>query len=189
MKFSLQQTNILIKALTCSVITLWLSGCENKPSFSYDFERPEDLDRLKWKCGVQFTISDQYATQGKKSLALHLFSPGKDDFNKYRGVIFQNFSPDWSDDDFLIIDVYNPQDKPLPMTLRIDDRKSPPYDDRFNKELLFLPGENQLLIPLETLYTTEGNRQLNRKNIRHVSLFYSYPKENYLLYIDNCRLE
>ena len=56
---------------------VWLSaGHCTKPESEkilFDFESDSELDRFHWQCHTLFSLSDEHATHGKKSLKLELF--------------------------------------------------------------------------------------------------------------------
>ena len=86
------------------------------------------------------------------------------------------------------IDVYNPQEETLRLTIRIDDHKSNNYETRFNKRYSLIHGSNRIVIPLQAIKTNPKSRDLNLNKIERLLLFLSNPKTPFILYFDNIRL-
>ena len=175
-----KQTRILVFL----ILTLLLSaGCQRKPAFHYDFEAENILDTLSWKCKTIFSLSNKHATSGQKSLKLKLYP------SSYPGVVLHKFNPDWSKYNTLKFDIYNQQEAPLRMAIRIDDIKNPSYDDRYNHPITLNPGMNHISIPLNSLHTTGTDRNINLANVQRVILFLVQPKGKRTIYLDNVRLD
>jgi len=166
------------------VLFLFCTACRSDTHrLQYDFESPDDLDRLQWKCGTIFSISDQYTTPGKRSLKIEMYP------SDYPGLSFSRFDPDWSEADILRMDIFNPEKYTLRLSVRIDDQRNPPYRDRFNHVFHLTPGINLLAVPLHPLITSGTQRQLEITHIMNLMLFINHPKKKKTLYIDNIRLE
>ena len=160
------------------------TACQTKPaSFIFDFETERDLDALHWSCKTLFSLSDQHVTSGKKSLKMVLYP------SPYPGLTLDNFNYNWSEYESLVFDVYNPDNTPLNLTVRIDDRKDPPYSDRANTTFILNPGANHISIPLNGLITSGTGRRLDLSRIEKVILFLVQPTKKQILYLDHLRLE
>jgi len=150
----------------------------------FDFETDEELDRFHWNCHTLFALSDQHATHGSKSLRLELYP------SEYPGLAPMIKDTDWSSYGVLRFDVYNPNGRDIPLSVRIDDKeKYPSYADRYNKGFVIKPGANTITIPFDSLITSETKRQLNLKKVYRVLVFMTKPKEKSTLYVDYIRLE
>ncbi len=165
------------------LMLLLLIGCREKKPFFFDFEREADLDSLHWKCKTIFSLSNDHATSGKKSLKMELFP------SSYPGLTLGKFNPDWSKFSSLKFDIYNPEEKPVRLSIRIDDKQNPVYNDRYNSPINPEPGLNPVSIPLNSLVTSGSKRKLNRARINQVIIFLVNPQEKRVLYLDNLRLE
>jgi hypothetical protein len=173
---------LLLGALLCP-------ACEERPRFGFDFEQDRDLDELEWSCGALFRLSDAHATTGKRSLEMSLYPATDGDTEHYPGVAFTNFDPDWFGRRALVFDAHNPEAAPLPLEVRIDDRESPDYEDRFNASYTLAPGGNRVSIPLAALRTSGTKRPLRLGRIRTVALFLANPEERHTLFLDRVVLE
>lgn len=167
------------------IIIVFLStSCQTKQHpFSYDFEMESDLNAITWKCKTLLSLSDKYVTSGKKSLKLQLYP------SPYPGLTIENFNPDWSEYHFLDFDVYNPENTPLKLALRIDDRPYPSYGDRYNNTIVINPRTNHISISLDYLHTSETERKLNLSSIKKFIIFMVDPTEKHTIYLDNLRVE
>ena len=164
-------------------------GCERRPRFGYDFEDERVLDELQWSCGTLFLVSADHATSGNRSLEVSLYPAAESVTEHYPGVSFSGFDADWSGRRALVFDVFNPEDTAVALEVRIDDRESPDYRDRFNRTHTLAPGGNRISIPLASLVTSGTRRQLDLRRIRVVSLFLVNPGERHTLYLDRVGLE
>jgi hypothetical protein len=162
-----------------------LSACSVPPGerILFDFEKDEELDHFRWKCHTLFTLSDQHATHGIKSLKLDLFP------SEYPGFAPIIRDTDWSKYGALRFDVYNPQNTDLELVARIDDNRAyPDYADRYNESFVVKPGANTVKIPFDSLKTSGAKRPLYLKMIYRLHIFMARPKEKTVLYFDYMRL-
>ncbi len=141
------------------------------------------MDRFSWKCHTLFSLSDEHATQGKKSLKLELFP------SDYPGLAPKLATNNWQSYSTFSFDVYNAQNKDILLSVRIDDSKDyPDYPDRYNKSFHLNQGANTIVIPIHELETSGTKRKLSPKNIYRVVIFMVQPKERTVLYFDNLLL-
>lgn len=148
-----------------------------------DFETDADLDRVHWKCHTLMGLSSEHATHGKGSLRLELYPS---DYPGFEPLLDQK---DWREYRTLCFDVFNPSERRVSITLRIDDRKErPDYRDRYNNPIMLNPGMNRITIPLGTLITTGTGRDLDLGTIERLILFTVSPPRRVLLYLDHLRL-
>jgi hypothetical protein len=162
------------------------AACSRLPAHELvlnDFEADSDLDRIHWQCRTLFSLSQEHVTSGKQSLKMELFPAD------YPGLALKLDKRDWSRYALVALDIYNPQDETLEITVRIDDRPDyPNYEDRYNGRHTLLPGNNRLCIPLSSLRTSGSGRPLSLKAIRRFMLFLVHPHQAFSFYVDNIRL-
>ncbi len=185
-KIYLQHITFRIIVVLCSLV---LVACQKPPEFNYDFESDETLSNLYWQCGTVFSLSEEHVTSGQKSLKVELHPAPAGSGNIYPGLTFKNFSKNWTRYSSLLFDIYNPEEIPILLNIRIDDLEDPPYADRYNAKLMVEPGENHFALPFEKFMTSGTGRQLELKTIYSVSLFRSSPEKTSTLYFDHFRIE
>lgn len=148
-----------------------------------DFESVSDLDLLYWSCHVLYSLSDEHATHGSTSLKLELYP------SDYPGFVPELTKKDWSGYQELSFDIYNPQEIPIRIGVRVDDQKKyPGFKDRYNKGFVLNPGINQIHIPFDTLVTSGDGRYLDLKKIYRFFIFMARPDKRTVLYLDYIRL-
>lgn len=137
----------------------------------------------------QLAQSTEQASDGKYSLKVELGQAAP-----YPGVALKQFAHDWSDFESLLIDIHNPQDQELTLSLRIHDtqhRFGPAafdYADRFNRRLRLQPGWNAITIPLQDISSAARNRSMDLKRIQEIRFFSSDDQAGKVFYVDNLRL-
>jgi hypothetical protein len=113
--------------------------------------------------------------------ALHLqFVSGQ-----WLGVAIIEPSPDWSGYRMLSLDLANPGDAPLPVTLRVHDRAHDQrYADRFNRAFVLEPRQRTTLtIPLAEIERAPGERSLDLENVAGFVLFTTQEHAGRDLYV------
>jgi hypothetical protein len=147
----------------------------------FDFESEAELDQLYWNCHTLYSLSNDHATHGLRSLKMELFP------SDYPGLIPMLSVTDWRRYGEFCFDVYNPSEQSLRLGVRIDDREDyPDFADRYNKNFEVKKGANH--IPLETLTTSASRRRLNLSKIHRMFIFVNHPMEKTILYIDDMKL-
>jgi hypothetical protein len=150
----------------------------------YDFRQP---DPSPFWDGVIAPVTDHAIDAHKRALRISLSTA------HYSGVSLHNLPEDWRDYDRLVIDLYNPQDHPLPMILRINDMEHDlgdnNYNDRFNTRLPLTPGPNQFKLDLDRIKAAPESRSMNMQTIRRLILFTVALPEPKTLYLRDIRLE
>ena len=175
----------LWKRLTgiCAIASLVISCQAGTPRYHLDFETEEDLDALFWQCKTVFSLSKNYVTSGGKSLQVEFFP------SPYPGLRLEGFPSDWSHYGHLVFDAYNPEDKALSLDLRLDDKRDPHFDDRYNGKVKLNPGRNHISIALDSLITTGTARHLDLAHLRKVVLFMTNPRVVHVVFFDDLRVE
>ena len=150
----------------------------------YDFRQP---DPSPFWDGVIAPVTDHATNAHRRALRISLSTA------RYSGVSLHNLPEDWRGYDRLVINVYNPQDHPLPMILRINDMEHDlgdnDYNDRFNTRLPLVPGPNQFELDLDRVRTAPKGRSMNMQAIRRLILFTVALPEPKTLYLRDIRLE
>ncbi len=174
----------LILVLICC--SLFFSGCRDgipTEFVLFDFESDSELDQVHWKCHTLLHLSDKHVTHGAKSLHLELYP------SDYPGFSLILEKKDWRDYKTLCFDIYNPGEKEVRLTVRIDDRGGcPDYADRYNHSFIIKPTVNQVRIPLNSLSTSETHRMLDLRSIHKFIIFVVNPAQKVDLYMDYGRL-
>ena len=176
----------LIKIIFLTILPIFLLNCYSnttKERILFDFESDSELEQIQWKCHTLFSLSSDHTTHGKRSLKMELYP------SDYPGLDPKLEEKDWRGYKALCFDIYNPEEKNVQMSVRIDDQKDyPEYKDRYNKSFILNQGMNQISIPLDTLITSGKDRNLTLKNIYRLLIFTSNPEKKVVLYIDYIRL-
>jgi len=169
--------------LYCIVFVSACQGRQDSERMLFDFESEGELDRIHWKCHTLMSLSGEHFSHGRRSLKLELYPSG------YPGLAPMIAGRDWHAYKTLCFDVYNPEQRDLRITVRIDDQKDyPGYEDRYNKSFVLKNGMNQMRIPLDTLVTSGKKRQLDLRQIYRFLFFMVNPKERHTIYVDYMRL-
>jgi predicted MPP superfamily phosphohydrolase len=150
----------------------------------FDFESEDELKRLNWQCHKWFEVSEEHVTSGKHSLRVSL-PPGQ-----YPGINFQDIKNNWSEFQYLKMDVFNPSEEEFNFHIRIDDNKSGwEYANRFDTNFELKQGLNQISIPVDSIRTNIHHRPLDLKRIKRMMIFLTNNTKPRELYLDNIRLE
>lgn len=150
-----------------------------------DFET--DADLKVWKTNqARLERITTSTLQGRAALAV-TFLPGE-----FPGVSLLGKTAllqGWERFDSLRFEVFNPTNRPVPFTIRIDDAQSHNFESRFNDEFVLRPGVNRLEYPLHRLPTEDGRRAIDPASIVRLMLFTGKRSEPLTLWIDHVRLE
>lgn len=127
-------------------------------------------------------VVKENATDGQYSLMLK---------SGYTSINYSKENPgDWSDYDFLKIDIMSKNDEPINAYIEIRDIGTTDYWTRLNLYIVIPPNFSEFILPLKNLYVGEKSRPgrpLDLKGItRFVINIYTPPGP---VYIDNVRLE
>ncbi|MDX1756076.1 MAG: succinyl-CoA synthetase subunit beta [Marinobacter sp.] len=111
---------------------------------------------------------------------------------RYSGVSLHNLPSDWLGYDALHLELHNPSNAPLTMTLRVNDvrhdRGDNAYGDRFNTRLFLQPGINEFTIDLDEVRTAPATRSMDMNEIRRIVLFTTYLPSPETVYLTEIRL-
>lgn len=175
---------LLLPSLTAVFFESWYQFyAQNEFPLLSGFESSVEL---KW-LNPNTTRSDQFYSQGSYSLKVKLTT------NPYEGVKFGRLLHDWRGFDYLAFDIYNPDDAPFYMTIRVNDIYHPQHawenTDRFNRSFRLNSGWNYLSFPIADIQRAPLNREMDLSKISWVEVFVGKLPENRVIYLDNLRLE
>jgi len=113
------------------------------------------------------------------------------DAEQFPGFSFHEPVPDWRRFQSLVIDVENPETRPLKLGLRVHDiGHGREFVDRFNRKFELEAGERRSLrIPLEEIRHGPRNRLIDMGEISDVTLFRLHDSPSQHLRLYNMRLE
>ena len=154
----------------------------------FDFERAAHVTR--WRPSYiskrPFQAWDKrVSSKGRGSMAVDL-----DAGQRYPGLLLlppRGKRFDWSAAENLRLEVYNSQDYPVAMRLRIDSADGDGRKARCTQECVLWPGLNHLRFPLRK-HGSEG-QQIDPARITRLIFFAAKPEKTLRLYIDEFRLE
>jgi hypothetical protein len=172
----------MVRLIFIIFFLLGLISCHDarqKELVLFDFESDRELDNVHWKCHTLMSLSNEHATHGVKSLKLELYP------SAYPGLNPVIDKKDWRGYSSFCLDLFNPAEGDIPITVRIDDKEdSDDYADRYNRSFLLRPGINHIEIPLNSLVTSGTNRTLNLRKIYRCLFFMVNPTQKTVLYVD-----
>ena len=150
-----------------------------------DFEHWAELGR--WDlASAEINLSQTHVRHGESSLQV-LFMP-----DKFADMSLENLSPDWDEYKFINFSIYNPNQEPLDIHLKIYDQKHRPngylYEDRFNQVIIASHGWTDYSIPLDKVRNMPYDREMDMKKIANFTLFMMALKKPVILYVDHIRL-
>lgn len=122
---------------------------------------------------------------GEKALLVKL----KDE--PFAGIHFVEPHPDWSGYSVLRLDITNPNDDELLLTLRVHDAEhNNTYTDRYNKAFTLAPHARRVFdFPLEEIASAPAGRRLDLRRISEVILFRGEPSPARGFYVSRVWLE
>lgn len=91
----------------------------------------------------------------------------------YTGLVINEPVPDWTAWRVLEVELENPDETPLPVVVRVDDRRRGHwFRDRYNGRFMIEPGaRNTLRIPLDEIRHAPDGRTMEMDGIRGVAIF------------------
>ena len=172
---------ILILLVICIVNSNHKSDIYNT-KILFDFEEEKELDLFRWKCKTLFSLSEEYAKHGNKSLKIEFFP------TQQVGFSTNQIYNDWSHLRTLEFTVFNPSTKTINIYLRISDNftKGDP-SKAFTKMLSIASGDNLIIVSIFEMCDSIS-RKLNARNIRGFYIFMREIPTRTILYFDYFRL-
>ena len=164
------------------VVTLWdiWQASRQFPVLS-DFET--NLEAKRWSSSE---IDDSIFRHGERSLKVVLGT------ERYPGTTLRRSFGDWSGYTYFAFNLYNPDDKPLFVTVSIRDhehnRRGGGFHDRFNRKFKIEKGWNDIAIPIADIQGAPSDRELRLDNLSEVVIFTTGLKEQRRFYLDYVRL-
>ena len=132
-----------------------------------DFNSP--LDRYFVSAhGIDARVSLAGTTQNALRITIDPEHPGE-----YPGIAFYEPAPDWSGYEALVIDLANPEEQPLKLTLRVHDRRhNKLFADRYNETFVIAPHEeSRIRVPTRTIKAAPAGREMDLSQIATLILF------------------
>ncbi|HCU37241.1 MAG TPA: hypothetical protein DGT21_17915 [Armatimonadetes bacterium] len=155
-----------------------------------------DAELRDWELSAAGTeLVSTGATQGQNALQLEFDPQGR----WYPVTLFWNrVIRDWSPWDALIVDVYNPMDRPVSGALLVADQAwadgGRSYWNRHNSATTFAPGQGRWVIPVRGLYRGEAGsrnndikRDIDIDQIIRLDLNFGSKGESGRIIVDNIR--
>ncbi len=132
-------------------------------------------------------IRQSDSDSGKTSMHIRL------DDGPWPGVLFHDLYPGWDDYDALVVELENPETKPLDLNIRVDDDEhrfgDQRYSDRFNLQFQLNPGRTLLRVPLSDIANGPADRQLDVTSIDGMVIFATRKNAGRTFIIHGIRLE
>lgn len=150
------------------------------------FSTPDDLyfvDPLRSHARIESLPSD-WSPTGETALRVDFTS------ERWPGVDFFEPVSDWSRYRTLELDLVNPGDTALQLTLRIHDTgHDNQYSDRFNREFALAPRTRQVVrVPLADIESAPRDRSMDMTRIADLHLFRSDGSAGERMYVVRVRL-
>lgn len=146
------------------------------------------LDMPFWEGRVERVPAP--VAEGRYSLAVAV---GGDTPTRYSGAHLKQLEGDWRGYEVLALSLYNPDESPLAMTLRINDtqhdRGEGEFSDRYNGRLQLEPGWNRFRVDLGVIEQAPEQRAMDLASIERLMLFTTDLEQRRWIYLDDLRLE
>lgn len=123
------------------------------------------------------------ATQGQYALRVTA------EEGDYPGIFLADGPRNWLPFDGLRMDIVVPAGGCDGAWIRVDDRRDPDYEDRWQEFVPLAAGTNRIRIPRERMLRTPGGRAMNFADVRALGLFLERPARGTVFVADNIRLE
>ncbi|MFW6189858.1 MAG: hypothetical protein ACOC7T_05435 [Planctomycetota bacterium] len=181
--------------------TVFLFGTLSATLWAAETKRLSDFEDESWRrnwelvSGTAELVGDG-ATHGRRALQIR-FDPDA----RYHGayIVTRSLPEDWSAYDALVLDVWNPADRPLPAYLLVGDRAwkgdGRTYWNRHNNTTVMPPGRTEWTIPVRGLYRGEAGsrnndieRNIDPDGIVRVDFGFGGRNARGRIVIDNLRL-
>lgn len=175
---------VLIPAWQAYRLVKWQS--DNFPLIS-DFESEKDLKLWKLYTINQSVPSKIVIRKGKAISGNHSLQIKANEAS-WVGISYVGEKFVWDFYNNFSFSVYNPSN-PFKLSVRIDDKKAPNYDNRFNYSVLIEKGWNSINISLADIKNGVKGRGFDVNNIHRFLIFVGGSDLPVIFYIDNIRLE
>lgn len=178
----------LIAAISLNpVLDVWdsVQQIRSFPMLS-SLERPRELG--SWaRYRAKLERSTEWASEGKYSLKATL-PPGK-----YPGVALVWFERDWREYSQLHLDLMNPNDEPLTVTIKLFDEPHTQtgyqHDDRFTRSVTLQPGvPTPVAIKLADVVAAPRTRKIDLQRMWSIEVFSCDVEQKKFLFVDHLRL-
>lgn len=134
--------------------------------------------------GCAINRSKMYATHGVHSLEAVINNE-----TSYPGVSLAVWPRNWMRYKVLCLDIAMVSDAPKTLWIRLDDKPSPEYGDRFQRRMALNPGFNRLCVGIdEDLRTPEG-RRIDLAQLNRLTVFFEDARAGDVFHVDYIRLE
>ena len=159
-----------------------VNGYEAKVLFSFEggdkgkYELEDWPEEFKGKSSL--AVVEEHAAAGKKALKLESRAPAG-------CAVFSGFDSDWSKYDAWAFDVFNPSDKPVPVSgwVRATDANAN-WWDRHNWDTILKPGANTVRLPVGGMTSPKANKPIDVTKV----LRFNIAADHATLFIANIRL-
>jgi hypothetical protein len=149
------------------------------------FETPLELSR--WGGVNSRTLDRQHSFSGSTALRVDLNT------SRYSGVALKYFPADWSAYRFLHFQLYNPEEKPFPLYLRIHDQEHATfenrYSDRYNTSFVASAGWNEIKIPLALVEQAPRDRKMDLSKVAGMIIFVDKLERSRTIFLDDVALQ
>jgi len=134
--------------------------------------------------GCTINRSKLYATHGHHSLEVVINNE-----TSYPGISLAVWPRNWMRYKVLCLDLVMASDAPRMLWIRLDDKPSPEYSDRFQRSMTLNSGFNRLCVGIdEDLRTPEG-RRIDLAQLNYLTIFLGDAKAGDVFHVDHIRLE
>ena len=152
--------------------------------FKISFENEKEMKFFKLADGLYAEKATQYATDGKYSLMAE-YPQGANAPGLSWEVYGESHCMDWSGADVFCFNVYNANDFPVELIVRI--KSNPNYPKPTYEEKIMLSPQGGYFV--EISISELQRRGLNPKCISYLKLYLYRPQRDAILYFDNLHLE
>ena len=134
---------------------------------------------------LALTQEAAHVTEGKSALKVTVKQG-----TPFGGIVITD--PDvlanWGSFKTVVVDIFNPADKNVPVCIRLDDAASTDTSNRLTRYQRLTPGANRVSLELASLACTNG-KNLDPATIKKMIVYVSKADQDVTLVFDNLRLE
>ena len=150
-----------------------------------DFENKHELKQ--WS-GKNLTISNEYVLTGLYSMKVELSAE-----TKYSGFTLKHMPSNWSNYQYLLINIYNPNPETLKLSAKITDFEhdinNQAYNNRYNQTIMLAGNQwTKVKIKLADIKNAPKKRKLDLSQMSQLGLFTLGLTENRMIYLDSITL-